>query len=38
MIIELNINAAREPEDTIARVTNVCAAGKTGNKLHHELG
>lgn len=38
MIIELSINAAREPEDTIARVTNVCAAGEAGDKLHHELG
>lgn len=38
MIIELSINAAREPADTIARVTNACAAGETGDKLHHELG
>lgn len=38
MIIEFSINAAREPADTIARVTHVCAVGETGGKLHHELG
>ena len=38
MIIEFSVNAAREPADTIARVTHVCGVGETGGKLHQELG